>query len=332
MTKVLWAMVLSCTLLGPFSVNAQNIILPSDLDCTEGISADVAQLTCRDPKLRLLWLQLMQVRQALSQQLGAPGMQWLKDETAQMDTQIRTKCQVSSDNYSIPTDLSSVLTCIGNGYQHQRSAWLTWLTPEATSEANRSIDQHMALEKALQTLGFLSADVSINGYYGKAIRSAIASWQEAEGLSVTGIIDKNSASLIMTQAAERLFGPSYNCKTAPDPIHKLICQNRTLSLTQLKFVQVEEAFIQQVGVAGAKQAADAVETFYDDLQNDCAIDTGEQLPVLNQEELLCLIKIFKEERSAWMLKLSPAAKEEASRPIEYHAALQRSLKTLVVKT
>jgi hypothetical protein len=101
-----------------------------------------------------------------------------------------------------------------------------------------------------------------------------------------------------------------------------------LSLFQLRFVQIQEAFVQQLGDAGAKLARDAVDNFYADLEDDCQIDPNENPPILTDERLICLIKDFKAERAAWMLKLGTPAQEEAARSIDDSATLQRRLQTL----
>src|SRR6202022_1550313 len=99
------------------------------------------------------------------------------------------------------------------------------------------------------------------------------------------------------------------------------------SLFQLRLVQVEEAFVQQLGDAGAKLAREAVTKLNADVKDDCQIDPNENPPILSDERLICITKDFKAERAAWMLKLGSAAKEEAARSIEDSATLQQRLQT-----
>jgi uncharacterized protein len=246
-------------------------------DCTTHISP-LAQLICASPNLGSRQLQLMQARQALSQQLGDPGSQWLKDETNQFYSRLLEKCQVPREGDAPPLS-ATIRSCIATEYEAQHAAWMSVLGPGATAEANRPAQEHIALQRALQTLGFLSADASIDGFYGRQTRSSIVAWQLAQGLPVTGLLDDASAAMLSIEAADAAqFGPSFDCSEPADTVRQLICANRELSLEQLRFVQVEEAFFQQLGNAGTKLAKDEATKFYAKLDNDCELDSNEDPP------------------------------------------------------
>jgi peptidoglycan hydrolase-like protein with peptidoglycan-binding domain len=324
------AVIIAC--LTAFAVNAQNAPSSPDVgpsfNCTDHISP-LAQLICKDSNLKLRQLQLMQTRQALSQQLGDAGSQWLKEDTDRFYSSILQKCQVPREgDVSQLTD--NMTSCLAAEYQLQRSGWMAWLGPAGLAEANRPIHEHIALQKALQTLGFLPTDTRDKpGYYGHETRLSIANWQQAEGLPVNGILDAPAAAILTREADEvGRFGASFNCANTSETFRHLICKNPLLSLFQHRFVEIQEAFVQQLGDAGAKLARTAVDNFYTDIKSDCQIDPNYDPPTIPDAQLICLIKDFKAERAAWMVKLGPAATEEAARPIEESAGLQKALQTL----
>src|SRR5262249_10353954 len=54
---------------------------------------------------------------------------------------------------------------------------------------------HIALQKALQQLGYVPPD-SIDGIYAQSTRNGIAAWQGARGLAVTGLLSDADARMI----------------------------------------------------------------------------------------------------------------------------------------
>jgi S1-C subfamily serine protease len=68
-----------------------------------------------------------------------------------------------------------------------REVWLGRLSGPAREEALRSPEKHVALQQALQDLGFLPAGPN-DGVYGPGTRAGIVGWQSARGRQVTGIL------------------------------------------------------------------------------------------------------------------------------------------------
>jgi hypothetical protein len=68
-----------------------------------------------------------------------------------------------------------------------REVWLARLTGPAHEEAVRPPEEHVALQQALQELGFVPPG-PIDGVYGRATRSAILAWQSARGRVVIGFL------------------------------------------------------------------------------------------------------------------------------------------------
>jgi peptidoglycan hydrolase-like protein with peptidoglycan-binding domain len=65
----------------------------------------------------------------------------------------------------------------------------------AYEEAVRAPERHVALQKALQQLGFVPAGPN-DGVYARDTRAGIAAWQSAHGLAVTGLLSDTDARMI----------------------------------------------------------------------------------------------------------------------------------------
>jgi predicted aspartyl protease len=80
-----------------------------------------------------------------------------------------------------------------------RQAWLARLTGPALEEAARSPENHLALQRELQELGFTPPG-PIDGVYGHDTRAAIVTWQNVRGRRVTGLIGDADARAINGEA------------------------------------------------------------------------------------------------------------------------------------
>jgi putative peptidoglycan binding protein len=97
------------------------------------------------------------------------------------------------------TDVSR--KCVKNAYEAQRAVWVLRLIPPFSEEANRPIERHIALQRALQQRGFLRADAVIDGVYGPGTREAISQWQQSQNLQVTGVLADADAAALEQQAS-----------------------------------------------------------------------------------------------------------------------------------
>lgn len=76
------------------------------------------------------------------------------------------------------------------------------LVGRAHEEATRPIDDHIALQRKLQALGFLPSEVVLDGVYGEATRRAILRWQEqASQPNRDGFLGNDDARLLMPELA-----------------------------------------------------------------------------------------------------------------------------------
>jgi hypothetical protein len=174
----------------------------------------IAALICKSRDLSLRQVQFMQARQALLQQIG--GAQHCPEQTRpcsedEMSSElidedmekffalVSAKCEIPADG-DAPELTPNRLNCLKEEYQKQRSAWMAQLLPPAHEEASRTIRVHFALQKALQTLGFLKDSDRIDGMYGPKTRSAIIQWEKAQQLPLTGFLD--DLPIQLAQAAQ----------------------------------------------------------------------------------------------------------------------------------
>lgn len=83
-----------------------------------------------------------------------------------------------------------------------REAWLARLSGPAHEEAARPLRTHIALQGALQELGFMPPG-PIDGVYGATTRAAIAQWQSAHGFAITGFLGDAEARAIVQELESR---------------------------------------------------------------------------------------------------------------------------------
>jgi putative peptidoglycan binding protein len=78
----------------------------------------------------------------------------------------------------------------------------------AHEEASRPLQDHIALQEALQTLGFLNSNT--DGMYGPETRWAIIQWQRSKELPLTGLLD-NAAGDALAPFANRTTANVIGC-------------------------------------------------------------------------------------------------------------------------
>jgi len=151
-------------------------------------------MLCADAELSRFDLRFNQAYWALFQQLGPTGQPQLKEEDLTFFDQVHEQCGVPRLG-PLTTEVWRSRDCVRNAYQKMREVWLARLTGPAREEAIRSPEEHVALQQALQDLGFLSSG-PIDGVYGRGSRGAILAWQSARGVATTGFLGEADASVI----------------------------------------------------------------------------------------------------------------------------------------
>ena len=136
---------------------------------------------------------------ALRQQIGPDGWQSLKVEAVNFEYHATQQCGISPSG-TLPPDRTALEQCLIQSYDTQAAIWRSRLQQPALEEASRPIEQHIALQGRLQTLGYLPSTATIDGVYGSETRDAIASWQKASGLPVSGFLDNADAKLLASSS------------------------------------------------------------------------------------------------------------------------------------
>lgn len=167
-------------------------------DCAK-VRTPLAQFICSIPTLSKLDLEFVQSYYALRQQVGPNGWQSLKVEAVNFETRAMQQCGISPSG-TLPSDRNALQQCLIETYEAQAENWRSRLRGPALEEASRPIEQHIALQARLQTLGFLPGTATIDGVYGSATRDAIAAWQKASGLPASGFLDNADANRLATSS------------------------------------------------------------------------------------------------------------------------------------
>lgn len=165
----------------------------------------VAQVICADAGLSRLDLAFVQAFQAALHNAGPSGAGELRIAATQHRLDVLHVCGLPRRGALEPGAAQRAAPCLRARYESQRNVWLNYLrsNADAQEEANRPLERHIALQRALRTLGHLPADAFIDGVYGPATRSAIASWQQAERLNASGFLSDFQANRLERMASGR---------------------------------------------------------------------------------------------------------------------------------
>jgi peptidoglycan hydrolase-like protein with peptidoglycan-binding domain len=173
----------------------------------------VAQLICSSHDLSRIDLMFAQAYYALRQQVGPAGWQSLKAEAVDFENRTLQRCGVPAAGL-LPPDPRPWVACLSAEYERQRTIWLSRLNGAARQESSRPVDQHVVLQRDLQSLGFLPPTATIDGVYGDATRSAIQAWQQSRGAVVTGLLG-NQDAITLAQQADTGSPPATPAGTKP---------------------------------------------------------------------------------------------------------------------
>lgn len=155
-------------------------------------SRPLAVLICSDRDLARVDLAFNQAYWSLFQQLSDVERQKIKEEDVEFLKDVQEECGVPTSG-ALPSDTGWARDCVKRRYQEKRAAWLSRESGAAYDEATRPLERHIALERNLRELGFLSTPVVPEGVYGPGARQAILTWQRARGRPATGLLGETDA-------------------------------------------------------------------------------------------------------------------------------------------
>jgi S1-C subfamily serine protease len=176
---------------------AANRLGPS-FDCSAA-KKPLALILCSDPQLSLTDLRFGQAYYALFQSLDATGQALLHEEDLEFLDNVQEACDLPQSGPLTPQILSE-RECVKAAYERETALWIGRLSGPGLQEAVRSPQLHIALQQALQSLGFLPK-IPVAGTYTPGTRNAIAAWQAARGRSVTGLLGDDDAALLAREAS-----------------------------------------------------------------------------------------------------------------------------------
>lgn len=193
----------------PEPVNSFSPLGPS-FDCA-ALHTPVAELICGSPALSRLDLVFVQAYYALRWQVGPSGWQVLKVEAVDFESAMLRQCGIPLAGV-LPADTTPLMACVSDAEEQQRRIWISRLNGAAAEEAQRPIEQHVALQRDLQEAGYLPPTENIDGIYGAATRTAIVEWQQAQDLPPSGFLsDADAARLeqvVQNRSVESADSPS----------------------------------------------------------------------------------------------------------------------------
>ena len=176
----------------------------------------LAQLICDDPALARADLAFVQAYLALRQQSTPDEQKELRAESVRFGQTVRGQCGVEQPGKVPAAPPSAAAVCVARSYETQRADWLGRTHGAAAEEANRPLTEHMDLQRALQDLGLLPSSDTVDGVFGPDTRTAIASFQQAMDLPVTGLLGSRDAAVLREQLAGHRSG-SLPAAPAPSP-------------------------------------------------------------------------------------------------------------------
>lgn len=137
----------------------------------------IAAMLCSDGDAARHQLQFDQVYYALRQQVGPDGWAALKAAVIRDETEADRACGLPIPGTPDQTMPPGAAACWSAASDRLADTYRQRLAGSALEESRRDIDTHLALQHRLVELGFLPADTAVDGVYGEATRTAIATWQ-----------------------------------------------------------------------------------------------------------------------------------------------------------
>jgi hypothetical protein len=172
-----------------------------DFNCSLDHSKDsIATMLCENSETAKHELMFDQTYYALRQIVGKDGWKTLKQEVVADDAAF-AECLDPSTPVGPLGIPQADPTCYITHMDALTDKYKARLTGAALQEANRSIDQHIALQQDLINLGFLKGASQADGVYGEGTRAAIIKWQKSNGDAVTdGFLSDSDAVRLSSEA------------------------------------------------------------------------------------------------------------------------------------
>jgi len=123
-------------------------------------------------------------------------------------------------------------------------------------------------------------------------------------------------------------GPSFTCPSPRDPLAQLICSHPDLAQADLWYVQAYQALRAQLDPGGQSKLRQEAVAFNQTVRSQCNIGAPDSGKTASSTAIPCVQRHYMAQRDLLAGRLTGAAAEEASRPLQAHVALQGDLKSL----
>jgi S1-C subfamily serine protease len=175
--------------------------LGPSFDCASqaAVREALPQIICSDDRLARLDLMFVQAFQALRHQVGEAGQRDIRREATEFQSAVLQRCGLPQSGILSQPQISSAPACVTERYQSQRQVWMGRLNPQAREEAERPVEDHIALQVGLQQLGYIPRSSTADGVYGPTTRLAITAWQRTSGLAETGFLASRDADNLQVE-------------------------------------------------------------------------------------------------------------------------------------
>ncbi|WP_310735556.1 peptidoglycan-binding domain-containing protein [Komagataeibacter europaeus] len=169
-----------------------------DFNCAVDHSTDsIATMLCENSETARHELMFDQTYYALRQFVGKAGWRSLRDE-AMTDEGILKQCIIATDPQQPPP---ADPDCYISNIDAITARYRLRLSGAALEEADRPIDEHLALQGKLIALGYLPPSTNVDGVYGEATRNAIETWQRVTGRPVVNGFLSDADAQVLLQGA-----------------------------------------------------------------------------------------------------------------------------------
>lgn len=170
--------------------------LGPSFDC-EKANTPLPMLICQDTGLRRVDLEMARAFYALRHLNSDSGAE-LKVESNELVKRTLDACRIPETGRIAAALRARAVPCIAATYQRQKDTWSARVSregpPSARQELDRPIEEHIRLQEALRSAGYLSSDATADGVYGGVTRKAIVALAQAEGLPGEGFLGNGLAA------------------------------------------------------------------------------------------------------------------------------------------
>ncbi|MFJ7436972.1 hypothetical protein ACIQW5_04860 [Methylorubrum thiocyanatum] len=177
--------------------------LGPSFDC-ERANTPLPILICEDAGLRRVDLEMARPFYALRHLKPDAGTD-LRAESNDLVKRTIESCRIPETGKVTASLRGRAVPCIAASYQRQKEAWAARVVREgpvaARQELGRPIEEHVRLQEAMRSAGYLPADSIADGVYGGVTRKAITVFSDAQGLGSDGFLSNALADRLGREAA-----------------------------------------------------------------------------------------------------------------------------------